>query len=298
MYTTIDFASIAYYVYHNKKGILKYMPNKILHRKQYNKADFLKNLHSMHGIVEVIIEKNVQLLADLRHDFYGSVFFKVEQGVPKSVLIGLRGTVPSILGNDWADVHSWWKNIFSDTARINCPHYLLNQSAYLCLNTMSFAIYELGLSYDKIFVCGHSLGGALAALIPCKIGLPIRAITFNAPGIKSMANLQQHHDQVLNLRAKYDFVSAIADPIGPVFDLDVPEQEQLAKEFFDVTINDIKKALIEETADPWTLFKDEIEFSIAALAQHKMLNLWKTLRNSSISNLSYSDLFQKKQEHS
>lgn len=122
---------------------------------------------------------------------------------------------------------------------------------------------------------GHSLGGALAGLLPAHDGGLIRAVTFNAPGIASMKQVKHGHNMVINFRSAFDFVGAIDEAIGNLFPVHVPEQESEAKKAFEIEY--------EHKEDSWSrldIIEDLVEieeFMVSVLPQHKMRNLYQAI---------------------
>jgi pimeloyl-ACP methyl ester carboxylesterase len=78
----------------------------------------------------------------------------------------------------------------------------------------------------RYLVVGHSLGGGLAALVAAAASwVPVRGVTFNAPGLAQFVSAQ-HIDlprpnagNVFNFRAARDVVSRWGSHIGPVYDV-------------------------------------------------------------------------------
>ena len=81
------------------------------------------------------------------------------------------------------------------------------------------------LGLGKVFVTGHSLGGALAAMVGCLVR-DTMAVTFNAPGTQeamSKSPLNFRFSSVYNFRANYDPVSKCGSHVGVVHTLDIPQ---------------------------------------------------------------------------
>ena len=235
MFTIKDFASLAFYVYRDVPAIIKYIPDAVYHRKQFTTKQFHHNSKQKNAIFEVLLDESIQKDTRIKNDFYGSIFVKVENHQPTGVIIAIRGTVMKIPGNDWADIKSWWKSIFDENAQVEMPTYFVRMAQQLCNKALHFAKKELNLSSENVFITGHSLGGAIAALIPAKIKLPIRAVTFNAPGIREVSGVTDCWAKIINIRSKYDFISSIDKPIGPVWDVYVPEKADVAELCFQLT---------------------------------------------------------------
>ena len=81
----------------------------------------------------------------------------------------------------------------------------------------------------RYVVVGHSLGGGLAALVSATVTwVPVRGVTFNAPGLARLAGTETgggfhlghaNAENVLNFRSDVDIVSRWGCQIGKVYDV-------------------------------------------------------------------------------
>lgn len=81
----------------------------------------------------------------------------------------------------------------------------------------------------RYLVIGHSLGGALAAVVAAAVTwVPVKGVTFNAPGLAEFTGSaggsgfdlgQPNADNVTNFRARDDVVSRWGRAIGKVYDI-------------------------------------------------------------------------------
>jgi pimeloyl-ACP methyl ester carboxylesterase len=81
----------------------------------------------------------------------------------------------------------------------------------------------------RYVVVGHSLGGGLAAVVSAAVTwVPVRGVTFNAPGLAQFATASTENglglghpnaDNVLNFRSDTDIVSRWGHHIGKVYDV-------------------------------------------------------------------------------
>lgn len=274
MLTIIDFAKLALYVYKDPKD------NILLH-------DFIKFNHAFHvsdfdpkrlpvnGMYEVTVDSVMQ--SNTRDDFYASFFVKVENCRAIGGVIAIRGTVASMLGNDTADIYSWWKDVFDEKANPIPPINYVHKAMSFYHKVRKYQ-GVLNISPINTFVVGHSLGGAVAALLPTQRGALARAITFNAPGIMGMDGVRNLWDAVINFRAVHDFVSAIAIPVGNQFSYVVPEKDTQAANAFAYAREHIKDPIsrINVIGD----LIETTDFLKSVLPQHSMDNLLQELENS------------------
>ncbi len=289
MLTIQDVSNLALYIYHDNSVNKKYLSGYVVNQKLYDIKTLQEAIKTQDGMFEVAADRPMQNMINFQQNFYGSVFVKVKHQQPQAMVISIRGTEPEKWNNDWADIHSWWKCIFDENAKVNCPQYYCSNAHLLCCKAMDFA-KSLALSYQKIFVTGHSLGGAIAALVPTKIQLPLRAITFNAPGIKQIPGVKNISDRVINIRSEYDFVSSVGEPVGPQWNVFVPEHAQQAKSVFEINKPEEKYPLPHRLLNnmPIQNLLAMKDFLLSVRAQHSMLNLWKTLNHQTVDKLTYA----------
>ncbi len=288
MLVILDFAALALHVYKNSVEIEKYLGNYI---KASLNASTNQNylFDQVDGIYEVILDPTIQ---DNPGDaFYASFYVKIIQQHAVAAVVAVRGS--DDLSNDAQDIATWGNHVLGIQEKLNnMPDYtgpalnFLKQVNNYCQN-------QLKLSPLQIYLSGHSLGGAIAALMKAKFSMPNRVVTFNAPGIHSMSGVKIDTLGIVNIRARYDFVSTIDYPIGPCWDIDVPQDEAAAKQAFtlyheDETISHL--SLLQKLKNKLILTDDVI---IAARAQHSIDNLYAAIKvqsNVSIGLRSFDNL--------
>lgn len=276
MISIADFAKLAQYSYKSFFTVKGELADFISHGPILGEKFQPKLLKS--GFYEVIIDKTTQHSHPKLFPFYASLFVKVQHYQAKAAVIAIRGTVPTILDNDIQDIKSWWRSVFDDNARVILPKSYVESALRFYNKVRNYTSDSLNLPCTNLYVTGHSLGGAIAALLPAYCHLAIRAVTFDAPGIKDIAGAENVSDRIINFRANYDFFSALDYPIGPCIGIEVRDHENQAKQAFAIAdehrVNewsrlDIVNDLLETT-----------DFLGSVLPQHSTSNLVSALEQS------------------
>jgi pimeloyl-ACP methyl ester carboxylesterase len=162
-----------------------------------------------------------------------------------------------------------------------------------------FSFYRLALRYvqqhfglSKVTFTGHSLGGALAQLL---VGLgkqPFMAVTFNSPGTAHIPGVSTEMGSLVHgINSRYGFINKIGEPLGNIMYVDVPQEEKVAKQAFELYQQRQKTtealvsnhSLIEEItlsklfdAESQTL---ETDFILSAYPQHSIRNMIGALKH-------------------
>lgn len=273
MINLLDFAKLSLYIYKDIKTNNQYLSYFMKSKHPINHDEFSLKNTPKNGFYEIIVDEGIQSHSAQAHPFYASFFVKIHNHKAVAAVIAIRGTYN--VDNDSQDAKSWWKSFFDDHAKVQIPKEYLGRALIFYGRVKRFLDKSMPLPMSKLFVTGHSLGGALAALMPAYHGIPIRAVTFNAPGIKDINNVHDTVSRILNFRATYDFVSAIDHPIGPRFDIFVPEHAKEASMVFAIAKEHEKSGLSR-----LNVINDLVEtnaFFASFLPQHKMLNLLNSL---------------------
>jgi hypothetical protein len=285
MITLYEFAQLAAQIYTRKHDRIK------IPRGDSNLSTTHNHLaHSADGQwSEAILDRCTQANSARTHGFYASLFIKKQRQKPICAVIVIRGT------NNWEnvkqDIKSWWRSVFNSHAKVILPQAYMNQAKIFYFKVQRYCQQELELPNTRIYVTGHSLGGALSALLPTYFGFPIRAVTFNAPGIKDIAGTKPYWHRVINIRATYDFVSALDYPIGAQWNIPVPEHQAEAAQAFAIghehEINGWSRLNIVED------LVESIDFLASVTHQHSMKNLQQRLAIMAqhIGSLSATDVF-------
>jgi len=246
------------------------------------------------------------MLMPISNNFYADLYYKVYENKVQHVMLAIRGTVASKLGNDLEDAQAWYSAVKDESAELSTPDYFDKLTDFIVkIYNQLEKLRNLNLLSDRCtyHVTGHSLGGALANLINAhkiplntETGKPPYVISFNAPGIRGMPNVATFDsllDHTLNVRATYDFISKIGERYGEVVNIHVPEKYETAKACFQLAANyedarawdafgylltgHVEKAVINaydsEIKNPLSGIEIKKDFLESVLQQHSMSNL-------------------------
>ncbi len=236
------------------------------------------------GWYEVLICPGMQLMTT--RSLYASLFIRCHLQKPAEAVLAVRGTVITNLSNIAQDIKVWYKAfVLGDTATLPVPSYLDRLSLFA--RRARAYTKGLGIPHRKFTLCGHSLGGALAALLSTHKSMPYHTATFNAPGIKHIRHgsfAMIHDAPIVNIRARYDFISTLGEPVGPVYAVDVPEHQEAASLAFAAAELAHSKFLTPRMSalDKMT---QELGFTASCMAQHSIVNLMQVLSDSTQSTL-------------
>jgi len=304
MLTILDFAALSLFSYKNMTEIRRTIPHVVsLHK--FTSQKFLDNVNIFtNSFYEVILDKRLQDNTD--QGFYASLFVKIVGHEAMGAVMAIRGTYN--LANDWQDIKTWGEHVVGLEKRLNnMSDY--TQPALSFLRTVNeYCLNELKLPQDKIFITGHSLGGAVASILRAKMSVPNRVITFNAPGIRDLPGVNPNRSEIINIRSHYDLVSALDYPVGPYWNINVPELQAQAKKAFltyakeqhnpqqtkierlktfieDLDVSMLPGGLETVVADDISKGKDDSDW---ILAQHSIDNLYKALRSNHYIRMSHN----------
>ena len=170
-----------------------------------------------------------------KDDFYAQLYVKFERGNAIDAVVAYRGT--QTLDNVEIDIETWYKSVTEgNESAINLPgHGYVTKAAMFWRDSIEYLRTTfVEKSWSRLNTTGHSLGGALAALMPALPLYSACAITFNAPGIGGVPGVD--HDmsgRIFPIEARYDFISKTGEHLGnkPIM-VDVPEEEAFARSAF------------------------------------------------------------------
>ena len=165
------------------------------------------------------------------HDLYAGLYIQFRYGKAKEAVIAIRGTQLLKAGDDWEDLTSWGLPFFDHRFNASIPddfyrafHFYIRAKEYL---------KKYFPSVTRLAVTGHSLGGSLAQLIVAHGNRPMDCVTFNAPGIASIAEVNpETGEYIININSLYGLLNKVGKVLGEIDYVDVkPGSEQLKKIF-------------------------------------------------------------------
>jgi hypothetical protein len=302
----LDYSYLALNVYHSNQ-----------HKQLLGKRPVLiSSLEEINTIIDSQQQGWFQLTdannsQSIHHNFYAELYAKIYQKKIQHIMIAIRGTMINNLSNVYEDVSTWWKDILSSTATIyKKPSYwpLVNQFLSWGHNLIqTLKHHRLLASQCDYHATGHSLGGALVNLLSGYADLllspQLYIISFNPPGIGNMENVTHasyFENQVITMRAEYDWVSSLGQPYGIVINNEIKEQSLIAQSAlkkiplnFDTLFN-VELDFIEMLTNPGLLLEKKLKISIneakALVAQHSMKHFLWAILNSQNAYMTFTQL--------
>lgn len=180
---------------------------------------------------------HMPLLMDLF--LYVDLYLKCINGKIRYIVFSYRGT--SNLADKAIDIVTWTTNVvLGNQAPTTLPTIMLDYIAFYSVFafTKIKSLQEMNLLHDKVeyYATGHSLGGALAQMDHGIWSLfrPVCAVAFNAPGVGHIYGntFGWNEENSVNIRSRYDIVSAIGAPYGYFLNAFIPDRWLVAKEYF------------------------------------------------------------------
>ncbi|MCK4870169.1 MAG: hypothetical protein KAS93_03575 [Gammaproteobacteria bacterium] len=178
--------------------------------------------------------KDVRTLMHDYSPFLAALYIKFEKGEAKNAVVAIRGTVKTSIFDLAVDAISWTSDVLGYGESDHLPAYMALATAFLHQARWYLKRYFPNCyNYGRITITGHSLGGAIAQLLSLTT-LPYTSVVFNSPGCGHMIQGKTNPISLVhNIDATYGFINKIGETIGNLSTIEVPEQEQEAKEIFE-----------------------------------------------------------------
>jgi pimeloyl-ACP methyl ester carboxylesterase len=283
MVTILEYSHLSRHVYHVHMNLYGLTNNKLnKHSIRDQLAKFAKK--GFTGWAEIIdVGENVIPA----QPFFARLYIKFSNGKANDAVVAFRGT--DNWDNDKVDFKSWFSDVAGDGKHDKLPAYLPLAWHFVNLSREYLRKY---FPHARLNVTGHSLGGALAQLIVAQVREPVRAITFNSPGIADMPHVQKDSAALIHgVNARYGFINKVGKQLGEVIYIDISQEEKNAKEAFALyqQANQEKKT-IESGKHPFAddLLTEEmdgeleqagIDFAASCAAQHSIANMITALQH-------------------
>jgi hypothetical protein len=282
MITVLEYATLSWHTYHSHFSLFG---------KKHEEFQIVKqnvDKKSRHGWYQIT---DISRHMHPAQDFYAQLYVKFAFGKPLAGVVAFRGTLITDWDNDEVDFDVWASDVFGDGKHDQVPKYF-TQAEWFYYDARRYLLDEL--KCHHLSVTGHSLGGAIAQLVPALMGMPTTAVTFNAPGVGHIPGVKSEQGMcIFGFNSRYGFLNKIGQSLGRVEYLEVPEKAAEAKQALveyasEKTLGQhIEKA--ENLPDQLRLSFDLIfkdgprrglagsDFLDAIAAQHSINNLLQTL---------------------
>ncbi len=200
---------------------------------------------------------------DSKLSYYAALYMKFRRGHAIDAAVAIRGTVIGIVDNDITDMISWYSDVFGlgNSDHIPCymgPIWHFVQNCYRTLKKKYPSI--------RMTVTGHSLGGALAQLVPLKY-FTIPAVVFNSPGCGHIPGIMRfQYGSVHNINSTYGLINKIGATAGELYYIDVPEDQAEAKAMINQFSKEIFHAASSLQMAASTAGNDQAKSALSAAA--------------------------------
>ena len=162
--------------------------------------------------------------------FYAQLYMKFNKGVATDAIVAIRGTVAKDITNIGVDFLSWCTDTLGEGSHDIKPFIFTNLAVSFVTKAHNYVRkYFPNISHLKF--TGHSLGGALAQLMPLQAGFLGETVVFNSPGVGNLPGIiKQNSNWITNVNSHYGFINKIGKVLGKLYVVDVPNMETEAKQ--------------------------------------------------------------------
>ena len=219
MLTIIEYAILSAHVY----GIVE--PKKIqrLSRLAIHERPPQTGLAHMTDVDPNMVENN---------HFFARLYMKFNNHKATDAVVAVRGTLFDDKTNKAVDVLSWVTDVMGEGHHDRAPFVFTGLLlSFVCKARDYIRKYFPHISHLKF--TGHSLGGALAQLMPLQAGFLGETDVFNSPGVGNMPGvIEKNQNWITNVNSHYGVINKIGKLLGRVYVIDVPNKEAEAKKLF------------------------------------------------------------------
>lgn len=165
--------------------------------------------------------------------FFAQLYLKFQNGKATDAVVAVRGTVFSDKTNLGVDVLSWYADALGEGSHDRAPLVFTNLLINFVVKARNYIRkYFPHISHLKF--TGHSLGGAMAQLMPLRAGFLGEAVVFNSPGVGHIPGVKFSNTHWVTLvNSRYGIINKIGQPVNTPLIIDVPNMEAEAKALFD-----------------------------------------------------------------
>ncbi len=225
MLTILEFSKIAGHIYDISKPTYGYVSFKQTTVKNITDKD-TKDKDTW------CIMTDVDPTIDPANHFFAQLYLKFENGNATDAVVAVRGTLFTDKTNLGVDALSWYADVLGEGGSDSAPLSFTNSLISFIVKAQDY-LRNYFPSVLPLKFTGHSLGGALAQLMPLKAGILGRAVVFNSPGVGHIPGVMPDKSNwVYNINSRYGLINKVGLTLGKVYLIDVPEREAEAKQLF------------------------------------------------------------------